>query len=141
MIRLSAENVTEFLDRFYQCYDGVIRKVTVDKTVAGTMRRAQIVVSVQDKHGERNEGWVNLRLELDGLKRAPDKPMSLGNQVVDPFGLQIGFFGNEVYLDFAPHTDKPTALQDFEDSDCLFVADSCSWQVTDYREDVETPDA
>ena len=133
MNNLNCDNMNEFLDRFDACNDGVIRLIDVSTTGASTCC-ANIIVSTVDKLATENDGWVNLRFEVQGVSKWPSDIGDWANEVLSD-GIKIGFFNNELLLDLAPYTDEPDGRKDFEKSEWLFIGRECNWSVAKYSED------
>lgn len=124
----------EFLERFDACNDGVVRLINVS-TTGGATCCVHIILSTVDKLAKDNHGWVNLRLEIEGVSKYPRDPCHWANEVLSD-GIKVGFFDNELLIDMAPYTDEPEGREDFEKSGCLIVGKTCNWSVAEYSEDV-----
>ena len=63
MVELSSSTVTQFLERFNHCYDGLIREVRISYP----SRYTEIILSVRDKERSRNQDWINLSFRIEGM--------------------------------------------------------------------------
>jgi hypothetical protein len=129
MPEISPSSVAEFLERFYHCYDGLVREVRINFAT----RSATVLLSVQDRETEDDEGWINLALEVEGFK---ELSLSEGKAtcVVLSGGLQVGFFDGVIYLDICPYTEAPTGLEDFRRSLFLVAGERCTWTLSPYTD-------
>ena len=124
MKELASFCLTEFLTRFYHCYDGFIRYVEVDFRA----KKVKVSLSTQDKETRENEGWTNLIMEVKDVSEIiliEDR----ASCAVLSSGIQIGFFNDEVYLDFCPYTGEPDGIDDFKKSRFMVAGRKCFWSV------------
>ncbi len=131
MSMLIEDQVSSFLDRFHHCYDGLVRAISILFASGNSLSTAKIVISVRDATDPAS--WVNVHLELDGLKEFALREGQASYQVLSD-GLKIGFFGDLIFLDFAPYTDDPDGVEDFRRSEFYFASRSCKWQVHPYQD-------
>lgn len=129
MNELLPTTITDFFDRFYNCYDGLIRNVNINYPSKGAL----VVLSVQDQKAQKDEGWVNLHLYIENFTEFILRE-SKSTCVVLSSGLQIGFFDSTLYLDFCPFSEAPEGIDDFKKSDFLIAGKKCIWSVLPYSE-------
>jgi hypothetical protein len=72
MPEISPSNVTEFLERFYHFYDGLVREVRINFAT----RSATVLLSVQDRETEDDEGWINGSTQICGVKTGLEANLS-----------------------------------------------------------------
>ena len=129
---LDSTNSKEFLSRFYDCSDGIIRRIALSTSLADKALEAHVTMSVQDREAKEDDGWVNLCLLMKGVKSHSEGIDIVYNEVISD-GIKIGFFADDIYLDLHPYTDEPESIEDFKKSQCLIIATGCSWSVGKYN--------
>ncbi len=122
-----------FLNRFYQCYDSIIRCISLITTESSNIPKAQVILSVRDGE-EDGDGWVNLKIKIDGFTEFIGTSIDYYKNEVLSDGIKVGFFDDLVYLDFEPFTDEPEAIEDFKKSKCLLIGKDIFWGTTSYSE-------
>lgn len=135
MPQLSSSNFIGFLERFYHCHDGVVRDVRVHFAT----KKVMVILSVQDRETQENEGWVNLTLEIkDLVEFILIEGKSTCAVISDT--LQIGFFDGAIYVDFCPYTEAPRGIDDFRKSLFLVAGKRCVWSVSSYDDTILNAD-
>lgn len=123
-----------FLNRFYHCYDCIIRCITMITTDGSNTSKAQVILSVRDEEGT-DDGWVNLSIKIENLTDfIGSNPENYTNEVLSD-GIKIGFYDGLIYLDLEPYTDEPEGIEDFKRSNCLFIGKEIYWETMIYSED------
>ncbi len=123
-----------FLNRFYHCYDSIIRCITLTTSDASNTSKAHVILSTRDEEGA-DDGWVNLNIKIENLiEYTGSNPESYTNEVLSD-GIKIGFYDGLIYLDFEPYTDEPEGIEDFKRSNCLFIGKEIFWETILYSED------
>ena len=122
MPKISPTTVSAFLERFYQCADGVVREVQVDFVT----KSATVTLSCQDREREIRQPWINLVFDV---QEVVELRLIEGEStcVVLSQGLHVGFFDGLIYLDFCPYTAAPAGVEDFKRSHFLVVGERCTW--------------
>lgn len=130
-----AENgIGPLLERFHNCFDGLIRACAVFLPSDRSSRRAVVVLSARDSESQAEDGWVNLRFELTGLvEYRLEEPANATYQVLSD-GIQLAIFGDIVYLDLAPESESSTSAEDVRRSRLYVAAKCCSWAISEYEE-------
>jgi hypothetical protein len=125
MKELLPSNLKMFLVRFDHCYDGLVRYVKMNYET----KEVTVVLSVQDRETQKNNGWVNLTLVVKQATKfilIEDKSTC----VVLSGGFQVGFYDAKIYLDFSPYTEEPDGIDDFMKSHFLVVGKKCMWTLS-----------
>lgn len=131
MQQLTKQNSQEFLDQFHCFDDGIIRSIHVVLGPTRLQRSATLICSARDQiAGE----WRNVRLEVAGLDEF-SLTEGRSSYIVLSQGIQLGWFGDRVYLDLGPYTCEPDCEEDFRRSGMLFVGRELSWGSEPYSED------
>jgi len=134
-------NAKQFLERFQNLYDSVIRTVKIsfgqvrDRRATGVSRGVLVVLSAQDQTVAENDGWVNLSLEIEAVTEivlVEGKTTS----VVLSNGLSMGFFDGEIFLAFDAEAES---IDEFRTSNFLVVGEKCTWATSSYQESGEQP--
>jgi hypothetical protein len=132
METLNAEESQEFLERFYNCGDGVIRSVTFFFRSGVETAKVSVVISTRDRDSTVNEGWVNLRLELHDVEELSCHESPRGSYQVLSTALYIGHFDDLLFLDFGGGVPDPQSIEEFRRSKFYFAGRSLSWEVLPY---------
>jgi hypothetical protein len=121
----------DFLDRFNQLFDGVIRGA---RSSAG---EGEMLVSTRDRNATEDDGWVNLRIHFDDVVEAVIDQQAVRDeyQIISD-GCHVLFQDDVLYMDIAPHADAPDCVDDFRRSRCMIAARRCCFTVEQYAEDV-----
>lgn len=133
MNKLNISTMDYFLNRFYQCYDSIIRCISLITTESSNIPKAQVILSVRDEE-EDGDGWVNLKIKIDGFTEFIGTSIDYYKNEVLSDGIKVGFFDDLVYLDFEPFTDEPEGIEDFKKSKCLLIGKDIFWGTTSYSE-------
>ena len=138
MNELTADTAEAFLRRFGAAgfgnlHDAVVRKIEVRYTPAAPCPSVSVEVSVLDREARADAGWVNVRLNVDGVVEFVLKEGPRTSCVV-VFRLNIGFSEGRVQLDFSG-SDEASSVQDRQaECDFLVVGQRCSWSVVPHSE-------
>ena len=133
MNKLDTSTIEYFLNRFYQCYDSIIRCITLITTGVSNNSKAQVILSVRDEEAH-GDGWVNLNIKIENfIELIGANPDNYTNEVLSD-GIKVGFYDGLIYLDFEPYTDEPEGLEDFKKSKCLLIGKEILWETTLYSE-------
>lgn len=133
MTEIKNSNFSDFLARFYNLYDGIIRNVTIKFMSKQHKTTVTVICSVQDQEIVGDDSWINLTFNVINVI---DLILLEGNItcVVLSTGINIGFFDEHIYLDFCPFTEEPEGIDDFRKSRFLIVGGACFWQLSSYSE-------
>lgn len=129
MYKLNPSSKKHFLDRFQSGYDGIIREILHFYGFANKEAQTNIIVGVQ----EIEQGWVNLRLSIIGVKRFIFQEGPGCYQVLSQ-GISFDWFGSKLYLSFDLDPDENHTKDDYEASQFLIVGDTCFWEIFPYEE-------
>jgi hypothetical protein len=135
MNKLDISTIEYFSNRFYQCYDSIIRCISLITTETSNTSKAQVILSVRDEEGDGDgDGWVNLKIKIEGFTEFIGTDIDNYNNEVLSDGIKVGFFDDLIYLDFEPFTDEPEGVEDFKKSKCLLIGKDIFWKTTSYSE-------
>src|SRR5437016_6006588 len=136
MTELSTANVDEFLTRFQNFYDGLVRNVNFsftrqrDTRPAGVPRGVVIVLSSQDQEATEDEGWANVTLDIEAVSEFVFIE-GRTTSVVLSSGLSVGFFDDKVYLSIDWEAES---IEEFRESQFLVIGERCFWTASKYGE-------
>jgi len=128
MNELTPANAHAFFKRF-QFRGGWLRRFRVRNTSADSAT-GEVRLTARDT--QTNEA-VRLRIKFDGVEeyRFQRRP---GPGLVRLTEVQVGFFGNLVYLNFdAFAEDGPPKVMDFRASDCFLAGRSVTWEIEERK--------
>jgi hypothetical protein len=137
VMEISPTNVSEFLTRFQNFDDALIRSIHFsfvrqqDERPSSIKRGVVVLLSVQDQTSSRDEGWVNVRLDIEAVSEFHFAEGERTTHVVLSQGLSVRFFDGKVYL--APDAETET-LEEFRASELLIAGERCTWTVSDYKD-------
>jgi hypothetical protein len=129
----------EFLERFYDCDDGVIRSIDISYPYGWFTRpnpgekettRANILLSVRDKLS--NAGWCNLVLMLSEVLELKVAEPHGGNNSVLSDGLKLAWFDGSVFIDLSLNGNDLKSIDGFRRSNRYVVAKELRWRVEEY---------
>jgi hypothetical protein len=95
----------------------------------------RIVLSSQDQKTTENEGWVNVTLEIEGVKEFVLVEGKTTSGVLSS-GLSIGFFDGKIHLAI---DEEAESLDEFKKSNFLVIGERCTWAVSSYDETSKQP--
>lgn len=135
MNQLNSSTAKDFLDQFCNCYDSLLRSIKISMPPDYNIN-VLISLSVRDQRlsDATDHGWINLNICVKELSEFALRQLRKMDITVLSDGLHIGFFNDEVYLDFFPGVDEPKTIEEFRKSDCLFVGKTALWEVVPYSE-------
>lgn len=139
--RLLPENLLEFQSRFGTFHDAVIHDVKLNLFSESDPTSIQITVGAREFNNGKSNQLVNVTFEVDKIKKFQIR-QERKHLLSIIFRLNIGFFGNEVYLDFFPSKDNPINAADFEEKKhpasvaFLVIGEECYWHTSPYSERV-----
>jgi hypothetical protein len=131
MEALDPQTTREVLERFYDFGDAIIRSVAIDFHPPKANHRATIVCSARDRDNDAN--WCNVTWYVNQLAECLVAEGRVTNIILSQ-GLQIGWFSNKVYLDFAPYTVEPDDEEDFRRSGFYVSGAIATYEVGPYEE-------
>lgn len=134
MIELVASEKNDFLSRFHNFYDALVRSVYVSFNATDGTKHVTVVLSSQDQTTDQDDGWANITINVDDVKDIILIETKSTCAVLSS-GLNIEIFDGIIYLDFCPYTEEPNGIEDFLKSSFLVAGKRCIWTVTPYRED------
>jgi len=121
-MRLQPEHVAVFHERFYDFYDGVVRKVDLEVGVASRV----CSIEVQCKDRDSSSGWSRVTFVVRGVK---EFTFQLGRTTFEVLsgGAQIAWQGDRVYvfLDAYPY-DGP-GLPELSKNTAYVAGEECDW--------------
>jgi len=129
----------EFLERFYDCDDAVIRSIDIIYPYGWFTRpnpgekettRVNILLSVRDKLS--NGGWCNLVLMLsEVLELKVAEPHGGYNSVLSD-GLKLAWFDGSVFVDLSLNDNDLKSVDAFRRSNRYVGAKELHWRVEEY---------
>jgi hypothetical protein len=122
---VTPDGVSEFLDRFFSFYDGVIRRIVLELTRAAAARRAVIDVMARDRRS--NEDWVMCSIEVLGLAEYLIQEGPKGSYQVLSDGLKMVWQGDLVFLDFG--TSKEPDIEEIRSGGFFFAGNNVRYTV------------
>ena len=137
---LSAANSAAFLERYANFYDGLLRKVYLhldrpkDRFTGdephGVTIECSVMINEDPPPGKWADRWVNITLDVEAASRVK---IVLGDHTwtVITYGLNIGFFDNEIYFAF---DEEAHTREEFLAADFLITGARCRWSVGPYRD-------
>ncbi|HVC96162.1 MAG TPA: hypothetical protein VND64_20940 [Pirellulales bacterium] len=63
----TTSELKRLLDRFYCCYDGLLRIVEVLYREGGAGTNARVVLSTRDNESDADDGWCNLEFDISDV--------------------------------------------------------------------------
>lgn len=129
-----AEQTGDFLNRFYNCDDGVLREVLLNFTGPGSPPCAVVEISTRVKQVGESDEWVNLRLQIESLaefrltKGVREDCMVLSN------GIHILHAGGIVLLDLSSDGQERAMVEEYRSSPFYFAGRALMWELRPYRE-------
>lgn len=136
---LLPHNLAEFTERFGTFHDAVIHEIRLDLFSKTKPYKIVVTIGTRDWKSETGDEWINLTLEIEAVSRFYLKKEKIYDFAII-YKLNIGFFDNEIYLDFFPFNLEPTEPDDFEDipniegSLFVVVGRQCFWSTSPYIE-------
>lgn len=133
MNRLTSDNCQEFLKRFSDCHDAVMRSFQiVFRYRSQKETKGELTLSLRDSETERNEGWVNLVLELDGITEFALRESAVSYQVI--FEMHVAEFEGVLFIDFGGCTEQPRDVDGFRASQFYCASKSVVWRLEPYQD-------
>jgi hypothetical protein len=129
MTELTLASRADFLSRFYELADSVVRRVEFTYTPG---RRLTVVLSAQDSLAP--DGWSNVRIVVHGVREFTLRE-GKSTCVVTSYGFLIEWFDGTIALDFSPATDYPAGMEDIRRSDFYVAGERAFWEVGPYSEE------
>ncbi|HEX2914718.1 MAG TPA: hypothetical protein VH186_28210 [Chloroflexia bacterium] len=131
MNEITSANFKEFLDRYYNCDDGVIRSVNIN--YRSGIKQITVELSVQLRESEQDDDWTNVTLEIENFVEFKLYEGKFTCVVLSE-GLHIAFFDGIIYLDFCPYAepDASSTVEDYRKSYFLIAGKKCYWSQSDY---------
>jgi hypothetical protein len=122
---LSPESATAFLDRFWNFYDGVIRRIALDLPRQRSAQIGKVDVLARDKKAD--DAWVVCTLQLLGLQEFVIREGKTSFLVLSD-GLKLVWDSGRVFIDFGTGEDKPT-LEDIRSAGFYLSGQRVEWSV------------
>jgi hypothetical protein len=130
MPELLPSTYEDFLTRFGNLYDTLVRQVLYNYAAGERNGQVTVTLSVRDRERPPDNSWCMLTLLIDDVVEFHLLEGKSTNVVLSS-GLSIGAFADSVYLDFSPYTEVPRSIADFQRSTFLVAGRRCVWSVSD----------
>ncbi|MBX3060581.1 MAG: hypothetical protein KF770_29340 [Anaerolineae bacterium] len=130
---LTEIQLPEFLSRFQNFHDGLIREVQLFFMTGSFDTHARVVLSVIEHQQTGSSKWINLTLEVSNVSFFRLQEGGKQSCVV-LFDIAIKFFGEAIYLDFCPFQPEPEEIEELLQSDFLIVGKRVRWITSPYAE-------
>lgn len=129
------ENTNDLLERFYNFYDAVVRKISIGYQNSLEEKKIEVILSVRDKQLSFNEDdWVNVVINILGVTQFAFRENERESYQVLSSGLHILNTEKLLYLDFGYFVDTPEYQDEFVESEFYIVGKTLNWKVIDYQE-------
>ena len=126
--------INKFLERFNFFYDSVIRDVKISFRSDSSATNIVIIISTRDIETLENDGWVNVKLEINEVEGFDFRENSKESYQLLSNGLHILESDCLFYFDFGFHIDMPKSFKEMKKSKFCVVGKSFDWEVETYRE-------
>lgn len=142
MTELTNDNTADFLSRFYQFYDTVIRKLEVNFEFHRERSSATVWIATRDSQGSPNQGWVLVKIVIEDITEMRCTEGNITYTVLSQ-ALHVDFIDNVVYLDFGAllDLDNPDemkySVEDFRQSEFYIAGRKVLWDVLPYVEQIK----
>jgi hypothetical protein len=129
----------EFLERFYDCDDGVVRGIDIVYPYGWFTRpnpteiektRVNILLSVRDKL--LDGGWCNLILMLSEVQELRVAEPHGGYNSVLSDGLKLAWFDRVIFIDLSLNDNDLKSIDAFRRSNRYLGAKELHWRVEEY---------
>lgn len=130
---LTETQLPEFLNRFQNFHDGLIREVQFFFTTGSFNAHARVVLSVIEHRQTGSPKWINLTLEVSNVSFFRLQEGGRQSCVV-LFDLTVKYIGEDIYIDFCPFQPEPEEVDEFLQSDFLIVGKKVRWATFPYAE-------
>ena len=125
--------INNFLERFNFFYDSIIRDVEIRFRNSSFPAKIKVIISTRDKETKKNEGWVDVKIEITEAVEFNFRESSKESYQVISNGLHIMESDALVYFDFGFHTDVSESPKEFRKSNFYIIGKSFDWAVEDYK--------
>ncbi|MFO0896577.1 MAG: hypothetical protein U0836_04010 [Pirellulales bacterium] len=129
MTELTPASRADFLSRFYELADSVVRRVELKYTPG---RRLTVVLSAQDSLAP--DGWSNVRFLISDVKEFQLREGKSTCEVIS-YAFLIEWFDGAIVLDFSPETEHPGGMEEIRRSDFYVAGKQAFWEVGPYSEE------
>lgn len=124
MTKLDEASLGAFLGRFYDFYDGVVRRVAVDFEARPST--CEVVIDAQD--AESASGWSRVVLRVSGCSRFRLEMGRTSFEVLSS-GIQVGWVDDLVFLFLDAYPDDE-GLPDLSSNRAYVAGDDIQWSAT-----------